>query len=164
MWVEAVLWEREGLGVILHLTVLPYKSLPWSSTPLPPGKFHPLQEDAGRLQVAMLHQDLFPTSSTIQRSQAGIAPVKTTDFAIPALQTFPRVLLPDCQRISKCLFQDFLPPKLRNRLYFNFFFPRGMLTHSRENIRRLILAREQSKGEMGRGSPQFGHESWRAWK
>lgn len=30
MWVEAVLWEWEGLGVILHLAMLPYKSLPRS--------------------------------------------------------------------------------------------------------------------------------------
>lgn len=67
----------------------------------------------------------------------------------------------DSQRISKChgatchLFQDFLPLKLHHRLYFPFFFPREMLTHSRENIWRLILAQEQSKGKMGRGSLQL---------
>lgn len=43
---------------------------------------------------------------------------------------------------QKRLFQGFLPPKLCDRLYFP-FFPRGMLTHNRENIWRLILAQEQ---------------------
>lgn len=38
---------------------------------------------------------------------------------------------------------------------FLFFSPKGMLTHSRENIWRLILAWEQSEGKMGRGSPQL---------
>lgn len=64
---------------------------------------------------------------------------QATNSAVPALQTFPQVLLPDCQRISKChaatchrnaFSKDFLSPKLHHRLYFPFFFfPKGMLTH-----------------------------------
>lgn len=38
---------------------------------------------------------------------------------------------------------------------FLLFSPKGMLTHSRENIWRLIVAWEQSEGKMGRGSPQL---------
>lgn len=57
---------------------------------------------------------------------------------------------------QKCLFQGFPPSQaLSQALFFLLFSPKGMLTHSRENIWRLIVAWEQSEGKMGRGSPQL---------
>lgn len=166
-----MLWELGGLDAILHLAMLPYKPLPWSWTPLPPGKFHLLQEDAGRLQVAMLHQDY-----SLQAAQSSVSKQESLRsnyvfcYSCPAnsptnyFTWLPENLKgPWCNMPQKCLFQDFFPPKLCHSLYFP-FCPKGILTHSRENIWRLILAQEQSKGKMGRGSPQFGDESWRAWK
>lgn len=113
-------------------------------------QLHPLQEDAGRLQVAMLHQDysLQAAQSSVSKRESLLsnhifcyscpANIPTSSFTwLPENLQVPR-----CNMPQKRLFQGFLRPKLC--IYFP-FFPKGMLMHNRENIWRLILAQERTE-------------------
>lgn len=127
-------------------------------------QLHLLQEDAGRLQVAMLHQDysLQAAQSSVSKWESLLSNHKFC-YSCPAnIPTSSFTWLPEnlqvpwCNMPQKCLFQGFPPSQALSQALFSFFFPpKGMLTHSRENIWRLILAWEQSEGKMGRGSPQL---------
>lgn len=103
--------------------------------PFPPGKFHlPALSLAGGCREAAgghVASRLFPTNSTIERFQMGIAPVKPQYFAIPALQTFPQVLsprFPENLQVPWCNvppFPRFPPSQAPSQALFSLFFPKG---------------------------------------
>lgn len=138
---------------------------PLTLNPFAPGKFClPVPSLAGgRREAAGGHvaSRSFPTGSTAERFQIGIAAVKPCIFQFLLCKL--SLILPDCQRTSKChsatchknTFSKIssLPSSITGFIFL--FFPMGMLTQSRDNIWRLILTQQQSKGKMGRGSLHF---------